>query len=1020
MSFKKLPISKSISHYNKSGKALKYNVLKHSMQQFGEFTNSFGLGRIVTIIGVWYLSGALLALITSIALFGLKELQGRVLARLKQEIENENADFAKIENELILQTIFRFAIIGIIYTCFSISKNAYSDYVGVLYLSAHIMIFIAQSAATPKIMVNGIRTISVFLVAVAILTNIENGSILNALFPAFLAGFYGYVIAIIADLIALQYLRYAETQIILEENIASLSKNYRTIAEEALQKEMIEFAAGVGTYKWDFKSNSHYWSQGTFAVLGRDKEKGIPTADGFLNRLPEHDREEYTRISRLAKETGKPFDIEFSSLGDDGKYRHISFHGEITLGEDNKPNGMVGIVVDQTKTKESLEAANQAKNMLHMALISSNSMVVERDYANGKMRAFGSLEGVETQFSGLLDRFVDDELEAYILQGLGDESSDIINDLIIQAEKERKITSGLVKARLLSGKIIDARVNVYTEGEPSKNNGRLICIASDVTKEIARQKELMASFIAETKTKKLLQMALHEGKYAVIVTEADGSCSEAYGAFEIFGLKEKPELNSIFNTIMPNVPNNDKIIIKNAIAKARLTGQNQTIEHSILDEDNNKIMLRVTFARLMTGKKEKIISITSDITMEIKRRDELEKALEASNRANRAKSEFLANMSHEIRTPLNGVIAIAGLLSKTNLDHKQKEMVELVENSGETLKCLLNDILDLARVESGKLEIEETNFNLRDALHSVSSLFAFKAEEKGLGFNCNISEDLNNEFLGDPTRIKQIISNFLSNATKFTKSGHVSISAKLAAKSMGRSTCIIEVEDTGMGISKADIASLFERFEQIDGSITREHGGSGLGLSISKALAKLMKGDIKVTSKIGKGSKFALKIRLKDGEAKSQTTNLIIDENDKFDNPQSLKILAADDNPTNRRILELVLSPLGIDLTLCENGEEAISSFNSKEFDLILMDLQMPVLDGLSAITKIREIENKNQKPRIPIIAISANAMAHQIEEAINAGADKHIAKPYSPEGLISGVEEALENAALGANSKAA
>ncbi|MBN8649166.1 MAG: response regulator, partial [Caulobacterales bacterium] len=478
--------------------------------------------------------------------------------------------------------------------------------------------------------------------------------------------------------------------------------------------------------------------------------------------------------------------------------------------------------------------------------------------------------------------------------------------------------------------------------------------------------------------------------------------------------------NTILEEVMPNVPVCELPIIKNAIQKTRETGQNQTIEHSIIDSNNNKLMLRVTFSRILAGKNEKIISISSDITNEIKRREELEKALEASNRANRAKSEFLANMSHEIRTPLNGVIAIAGLLGKTNLDTHQKEMVDLVENSGDTLKCLLNDILDLARVESGKLEIEETNFNLKEALNSVSSLFAFKAEEKGINFVCQIDDNLDNEYLGDPTRIKQIISNFLSNATKFTQKGQVSLNAKLLNKSKNRTKLVIEVQDTGMGISKDDIASLFERFEQIDGSITREHGGSGLGLSISKALAKLMKGDIKVTSKIGKGSKFALIISLKNVAVINRACEKSIEQNIISNNTQNIRILAADDNVTNRRILELVLAPIGVELTLCENGQEAIDNFKTKEFDLILMDLQMPVLDGLSAIKIIREMETKSKHFNIPIIAISANAMAHQIDEAIKAGANRHIAKPFSPEGLINGIDEALENVTFEISSKAA
>lgn len=1001
----KIPFLNSIDLYIKSDEALKYKALNQSIEQFNEFTTGFTFGRIIAVLAAYYLSGIGVASIAALSILIIIYLQKHSLKSIVKSNYWASKDVNKIEAGLLINIILRFTLIGIICLCFLQSKSIYANYAVTLLITAHCAIFIAQAASAPRIMFTGLGVLSLVLVA----TSIHISTIIGSLVPFIIGLCYAYIIGNVADLISMQYLKSADMHIELERHIQSVETNLKKIDQDAKHKEIMEFAAGVGTYKWNFVDNSHYWSRGTYLALGRDESKGIPTSDGFLNRLAKEDKERYIKVSREAKLSGKPFDIEFSSLGDDGKYRHIYFHGEILRDNFGNQTDMVGIVVDQTKLKETLENVTKTHNILHMALISSNSIVVEKDYTNNKLRAFGSLEGVKNPNSSIFERLSEKDLEAHLLQGLGDEGLEVINELVEQAEKEKRISTGLLKYRLQSGKTIDARINIYVEGEPSKNNGRMIIITTDISNEIARQKELLSSFIAESKTKRLLQLALMQGRNVVIVTDENGDNLESYGALELFDASQIQNSKDLCRIIIKSVPQDDAVKIKNTIAKVLETGISQTIEHGFNHMDGSFTNVRVNFSRLVLGKKTRIISISSDISEEIKRRNELQKTLEAANRASRAKSEFLANMSHEIRTPLNGVIAVAGLLSRSNLDDSQKEMVDLVENSGETLMSLLNDILDLARVESGKLEIEEIDFNINDALKSVVSLFSFKADEKGLIFNAQIDEALNAEFIGDPTRIKQIISNFLSNAIKFTKEGEVSLKASLS-KSKNKNCCIIEVSDTGLGISKEDLAVLFERFEQVDGSITREHGGSGLGLAISKALAKLMGGDIKVTSKLGKGTKFTLKLYLEKskslGKFESQKENYYDDYNE---DTGSLTILAADDNPTNRRILELVLSPLGVELVICENGQEAVDLYKSRVFDIVLMDLQMPVLDGLNAIMQIREFEKSEQKPHTPIIAISANAMAHQIEESINAGADSHIAKPYSPEGLIEGIELAID-----------
>lgn len=515
----------------------------------------------------------------------------------------------------------------------------------------------------------------------------------------------------------------------------------------------------------------------------------------------------------------------------------------------------------------------------------------------------------------------------------------------------------------------------------------------------------------------LLKMALNNARSAVLVHDFESKKMQAYGAIDIFGIKASENDADLSKKISKALSRKDTNVIFNSMIKAEQTGNIETIEHSIINDKGEKIDIRFTmqFDKREHDNKGRLVALTTDITQEVKRRKELFDALEEAKRASRVKSEFLANMSHEIRTPLNGVIAIADILAKTELNKEQRDMIGLIESSGESLKIIINDILDLARVESGHLEIEKIEFNLKESLASHCSLFAIRANEKGIEFKTEIDDLADNIFIGDPNRIRQIINNLLSNSVKFTSSGYIALKAKIRKdkRSHDKYFCEFIVEDTGKGISRKDIKRLFERFEQVDGSITREHGGSGLGLAISKSLAQIMGGKIFAKSKLGKGTIMTLKLQLELSRTSAKTT--IVKESEPIasiqDNDEeiSLNILGVDDNATNRKVMQLILEPLGINLTLAGNGKEAIDLFNTAKFDVILMDLQMPIMDGLSATTEIRKIEREKGLIRTPIIAVSANAMAHHKLEAINAGADIHIAKPFTAQTLLNGIDEAFE-----------
>jgi len=396
----------------------------------------------------------------------------------------------------------------------------------------------------------------------------------------------------------------------------------------------------------------------------------------------------------------------------------------------------------------------------------------------------------------------------------------------------------------------------------------------------------------------------------------------------------------------------------------------------------------------------------------------IRQARAAAEAASRAKSVFLANMSHEIRTPLNGVIGLAGALGRTELSGEQFEMVSLIRQSGQTLERFLTDILDVSKIEAGKLSLQVDTFDLREAIEAAVHLMQAAANEKSLNFGLTFGTNARGLFKGDAVRIRQIVSNLASNAVKFTKEGEVAVQVEVIEPENDgdAATLIIKVSDTGIGFDSEARARLFHRFEQADGSITRQFGGTGLGLSICKALTEMMEGTISVMSVPNQGSTFMVKLPLSrsissdasDNLSETPSATVTPAATDEIEPSRLLRILLAEDHPTNQRVVSMILQPYGVDLTVVENGVKALEAFEAGNFDVVLMDMQMPEMDGLKATQAIRVLELTAQLPRTPIAMLSANAMNEHVEQALDAGCDVHIAKPVTPESLIKGIQAAL------------
>jgi two-component system, sensor histidine kinase len=382
----------------------------------------------------------------------------------------------------------------------------------------------------------------------------------------------------------------------------------------------------------------------------------------------------------------------------------------------------------------------------------------------------------------------------------------------------------------------------------------------------------------------------------------------------------------------------------------------------------------------------------------------------AAEAANDAKSAFLATMSHEIRTPLNGVLGMAQAMAADHMSNLQRERLEVIRQSGEALLAILNDVLDLSKIEAGRFELEQVEFDLGDLMKGAHSAFTALANKKGLSFALTVEEPAKGVYLGDPTRVRQILYNLISNALKFTEHGEVRVTAAQAATDAGEALSLM-VSDTGVGIAPDRVAALFEKFTQADASTTRRYGGTGLGLSICRELASLMGGEIKVESRYGDGSIFIVRLPLaKVGEALAPQFAA-----PPAPSPQTeaalprVRVLAAEDNSVNQLVLKTLLHQIGVDPHVVDNGEQAVEAWKAAPWDVILMDMQMPVMDGLTATRAIREAEAAMGRARTPIIALTANAMSHQIELCRAAGMDGHVAKPIESARLFAALESALD-----------
>jgi PAS domain S-box-containing protein len=429
----------------------------------------------------------------------------------------------------------------------------------------------------------------------------------------------------------------------------------------------------------------------------------------------------------------------------------------------------------------------------------------------------------------------------------------------------------------------------------------------------------------------------------------------------------------------------------------KLSNSNQSIkiESLLVNDKGEDIPVEITSSLINIEGGTAIQAIIRDITERKKFEKELIKAKDIAESATKSKSRFLANMSHEIRTPMNGIIGMANILKTTKLNDEQKEHLSLISISANNLLAIINDILDLSKIESDQLSMENIDFDLIENMNDIIKILQIKTNEKGIDLSVNYDVKTPKYVKGDPIRLNQIILNLVNNAIKFTEKGGVEVIVSLIEEKNEIIKLHFKVIDTGMGISKEGQKKLFKEFSQVYSYTTRKHGGTGLGLAISKKLSEKMNGEIGVESELGKGSTFWFTVELGKGSSPEKIENEITDLQF-YEIGQSFNILLAEDNIINQKVARMTLEKMGHKVDIAENGEVAVEKYLANEYDLILMDIQMPIMNGIDATRQIRKIEEAiNKSKGIRIVAMTANVMKQDKEEYLASGMDDFVSKPF-------------------------
>jgi PAS domain S-box-containing protein len=730
-------------------------------------------------------------------------------------------------------------------------------------------------------------------------------------------------------------------------------------------------------WKTDLEGNVVYFNRSWSIFTGKNQEEYLGIK--WLDLIHPEDRDFYLKLKKRAFFKKKPFRIEYRIQHFSGEYRWIEGIFSPSYEADESCGGYIGLGIDITDRK-NLEAGMIRYKML-AEKVRDTILFME---INGSI--FDVNKAAEKLYGYNRDELL--QLNAFdVIEG----GKSIAVEQMEHGDKDGIFFEAVHKRK--DGTFFPVEVSAKTAVLDNKRI--IICIIRDISERKAQENALIDS-------EEKFRQVFHSSADAIFVHEAneDGTLGKLievnqtagdifqYSYEEFFALKEVIPLFEETNEDFGN------------FGQRLLDLKQISFQGKAMLRDGSALPVEVVCSYCFLNNKKVIVTIMRDITERIAVENALQQAKEAAESANRAKSEFLANMSHEIRTPLNGIVGMVNLMRLSNLNEEQQENIKIVKTCVNALLNVINDILDFSKMEAGKLEIQKKNCNLKSLVeHTVKAQLPVAAN-KGIELNYSFSANMPQFVMGDFHRIQQILNNLISNAIKFTDQGEIWVKVKKISGSEDQVVLQFSVEDTGIGIAEKHVHSIFDSFSQVDGSFTRRFGGTGLGLAITRQLVELMGGTIWVESHKGLGSKFFFQLPFEPGK-KELEKNEIKSASLKAD--KQVKILVTEDDRVNQIVISRMLTECGYSVDIAENGFEALEKVKRNAYDIILMDIQMPGMDGIEATKRIRETNKV-----IPILAITAYALHGDREKFLSQGMDGYISKPIKLEKLIEEIEKSI------------
>lgn len=792
-----------------------------------------------------------------------------------------------------------------------------------------------------------------------------------------------------------------------------LKKMHAALEESEARLTLSADIANLGYAVWD-EVNEIYLSMSDryAAIHGFSKQdyiKKYSDIEKSLELIHPGDRELYYEYARGSEQYGDGSSIEYRIIRPDGELRYLHESYRFVLDENQQPTQSITSLQDITE--QTLEQAAIAENEALLRQSAEMALLGYWEWNHQEEKMVSCSE----QFAQLYEMSVEEAIAFFTTK-----QSDILvvhpddRDRYSQYREEcRKRGEAMdIEYRILtrSGRMRHIHLKqdlvVDAKGEIIRSFG----LEQDITDLKEAEAELSKAYLDQKEFSDRFERAVDASGGFIYEADKTGHFTYLSDRFrEVTGYEPQDQLGEFLSDLMPE---NDREQFEPELQHITDKQLNRRdIEVPITHSNGSIVWLSITCAPFYDANGAHIgfCGSGADITLRKLRDIELDDAMHKADAANRAKTNFLTAMSHEIRTPLNGVLGVSQLLQKTNLDKLQEEHVAAIFDSGQVLLELLNDILDISKIEENRIELEKTHFDLNDILRRCHQLWCPRLEEKNieLVIDNTINSEINLE--GDPTRFYQILQNLLGNALKFTPDGKVLVRSSIEKETDSEIVLRVEVDDTGIGISEAGKAALFKRFSQVDSSVTRKYGGSGLGLNICRELVALMGGEIGVRSTPGQGSTFWFTAKLTKTDAAHHSVSAIqaAESNDlqiQFD-PGS-KVLVAEDNIVNQKVITAFLMTAGIKADIAENGLVAVEMASQRPYDLVLMDIQMPELDGLAATLKIQELSEHYKST--PIIAITANADKPSRNRYLTGGMTDYVPKPIDHISLLKVIAKYL------------